>query len=88
MARVDFKFNCGDELRDKVTGLQGIVMVCASYATGCHHYGISPSNAKDGKCPDWEWIDQSRLEMVREKAVTFNLPEVGTSGAFPSGPQA
>ena len=87
MSDVKFKYNNGDLLRDSVTGYEGIVMVCSEYSTGCHHYGLQPRKPKDGKLGDWEWLDQSRLSLVKKEVVNFKIPEDGTtSGAFPSGP--
>lgn len=87
MNNVKFKFESGDILRDRITGLQGVVMVKAEYSTGCHHYGIQPRETKDGKEPDWTWLDQSRLDLVEKGAVKFSIPEATTSGPFPSGPK-
>jgi len=81
------KFSNGDKLRDKVTGLKGIVQVVAFYATGCTHYGIQEQTVKDGKTPDWEWFDESRVEMVKPKAVKFATKERKPSGPCPAGPQ-
>ncbi len=88
MKTINFKFSNGDTLRDKVTGLTGVVMVCAAYATGCHHYGLLPRELQNGKQADWEWIDVSRLELVEPASVTFNQDENQTSGPSPCGPKA
>ncbi len=82
------KFSNGDLLRDKVTGIEGIVSVVAFYATGCIHYGIQPQKVlENGTMPDWTWLDESRLELVRAGAVAFDVPDGGTSGPMPQGPQ-
>lgn len=86
MSNVNFKYENGDILKDKVTGLEGVVMVRAEYSTGCHHYGLQPQVVKEGKSPDWDWLDQSRLELVKKGAVKFGVKNKPTSGAFPSGP--
>lgn len=89
MKPCDFKFECGDLLRDRVTGLEGCVMVRAEYATGCHHYGIMPNKLKsDGTEYDWTWLDQSRLELVTQQAVEFQIDKTRTSGPQPCGPKA
>lgn len=82
-----FKFENGDILRDRVTGLEGVVMVKASYSTGCHHYGIQQQEIIAGREPDWIWLDQSRLEMVKPAAVKFEIDPNRTSGPMPSGPK-
>lgn len=88
MSKVNFKYENGDTLMDKVTGLVGVVMVRAEYSTGCHHYGIQPQKLESGKALEWDWLDQSRLELVSKNAVKFDI-EKGkpASGAFPAGPQ-
>jgi hypothetical protein len=93
MTTVNFKFDVGDLLMEKVTEMEGIVMVMAKYSTGCHHYGLLPRFVKDDKTePDWTWYDESRLVLVRKGAVCFDeeLNEASLkkpSGAFPSGPK-
>ncbi len=80
MERVSFRFNIGDEVKDKVTGMKGIVMVQAFYATGCSHFGIQQrSVSKEGKTPNYEYFDESRLELITEKVVDFNIKKP-TSG--------
>lgn len=83
---VNFKFNNGDILRDKVTGLTGVVMVCAEYATGCHHYGLQSRELANGKPGEWEWLDQSRLELVKSSAISFSVDTTRRSGPEPKGP--
>ena len=87
MSTVNFKYENGDILKDKVTGLKGVVMVRAEYSTGCHHYGIQSEKLESGKPVDWEWLDQSRLELVKKNAVAFSFDTAKPSGCFPSGPK-
>ena len=87
MLQVNFKFALGAKLRDKVTGLTGIAMVRAEYATGCHHYGIQPTELNNGKPIDWEWLDVSRLELADQTLIEFNKQPNRTSGPSPKGPQ-
>ena len=85
----NFKWDNGDTLRDKVSGIEGVVMVRAEYSTGCHHYGLLPLNsANDAKIPDWNWLDQSRLELVEKHTVNFKVNPNSTSGPMPTGPEA
>ena len=60
-----FKFLLGESVREKITGLEGIILARAEYATGCRHYGIQQRMiTSEGKIPDYEWIDESRLESL------------------------
>lgn len=80
------KFANGDILKDIVTGFEGAVMVVAFYSTGCVHCGLQSRKLKDdGTFNNWEWFDQSRLELVKKEALVFDVTE--TSGPMPTGPQ-
>ncbi|MCP3965089.1 MAG: hypothetical protein GY718_01870 [Lentisphaerae bacterium] len=87
MSSVNFIYNNGDIAKDRVTGLEGVVMVRAEYSTGCHHYGIQPRETIDTKEPDWTWFDQSRLDLVESKGVVFKTQHTPPSGPFPAGPK-
>jgi len=75
---VTFEYNCGDKLRDKVTGLEGIVMVACEYSTGCIHYAIAPP-LHDGKAPAWQWLDSNRFELLSQKEVYFAIIQTKTA---------
>ncbi len=85
--KVNFVYDNGDVLKDRVTGLEGVVMVRAEYSTGCHHYGLLPQEINDSKEPDWTWFDQSRLDLVKSKGVVFKTQDTPPSGSFPAGPK-
>lgn len=69
------KFKLGEVLRDKITGYIGVVMGRTEYMTGCTHYGLlSPELTKDGKIAEYEWIDESRLELTKKQAVRREGP--------------
>lgn len=87
MSTVNFKYENGDILRDKVSGLEGVVRVRAEYSTGCVHYGIQSQELKDGAPRSWVWLDQSELQLVLSGAVSFDINETPVSGPMPSGPQ-
>lgn len=78
----EFKYKIGQTLKDLITGLEGVVMVRAEYFSGCHHYGLSVrSLSKDGKVPEWEWIDESRLEPVVNKPIVRFAERSGPTSA-------
>ena len=79
----NFKFSMGATLRDKVTGFEGVVMVRAEYFTGCNHYGLCWTNCPEGKLAEWQWLDQSRLELVDKKEIVLFDIEKPTSGPHP-----
>ena len=54
-----------DKVKDKVTGFSGVILARCEYATGCSHYGVCPERlTKEGKSPEWEYIDESRLVLL------------------------
>ena len=60
-----FKFKMNQVVKDKVTGYQGVILARIEYATGCQHYGVCQQVvSKEGKIPEWEYIDESRLVLV------------------------
>jgi len=77
---MEFKFELGEVLKDTITGLRGVVMGRTQYITGCNHYGLLVRKLnKDGKVPDWEWMDEMRLQKAGEK-ISFHsapIPKVG-----------
>lgn len=85
---VDFKFDQGEVLKDKVTGFTGVVMGRSDYFTDCHHYGLCSQELKDGKPIEWEWFDDTRLVRVEGKRkVEKELRSKDTpSGPFPNAP--
>lgn len=84
------KFDFGDVVQDMVTSLKGVVMARSEYHTGCTHYGLSPqscSKDKDGRVgvPDWVWLDETRLKLVKRKWVPLRGYQK-TGGSFQNPP--
>jgi hypothetical protein len=57
-----FRFENGDEVRDTVTGVQGVITGRYEYLNGCLRYTIE--YAKDGEPKDMT-LDEDRLELVK-----------------------
>ena len=53
----------GQEVRDKVTGFEGIATARCEYINGCLQFGITPMS-QDGKYPDTNYLDYKRLEII------------------------
>lgn len=63
-----FKFELGIVAKDKVTGFMGLVVGRAEYLTGCKKYALQPQKlTKDGKVPEWDWVDEMMMEVVKGK---------------------
>ena len=85
------KIKLGSTVKDRITGLQGVVMARTEYLTGCAHVAILATKlSKEGKIPEWEWIDEVRciLDKVKE-VVRLSKPVVaeGNGGVAPNAPE-
>lgn len=66
---MEFKFNRGDRVKDKVTGFQGVIVSRADHISGCDTYGVQPEKLKDGVPQDTRWFDEPRLVLVKAEVV-------------------
>jgi hypothetical protein len=64
------KIELGDTAKDKVSGVQGVVVAITRYLTGCDRVAIQPREVKDGKPADWVNLDISQYELVE------NVPRI------------
>ena len=77
-----FKFELGILAKEKIAGFEGVITGRAEYLTGCRKYAIQPQKlTKDGKTTDWEWVDESMVEVVKGKGFKKD-----PSGDEPGGP--
>lgn len=61
-----FKFNLGNNLKDAVTGYQGICTARHEYLNGCIRYTLARPLDKDGKVQEDHWFDEAVLSFVDE----------------------
>jgi len=73
----------GSRVRDKVSGLEGIVIAHTEHITGCATYTVQPP-VKDGKRPELDAFDESRLEVLMTPAQT-GVHKYNQSLNHPSG---
>ncbi len=59
----------GHRVRDKVTGLEGILTTVAFDLYGCIQVAIHPGLDKDGKLRDCHYHDISRIQVLSEDPV-------------------
>lgn len=60
-----FKFELGQEVKDRVTGFKGIIMARTQYLTGCNRYGMQDRKlTKEGKPADWQNFDEDQIDLV------------------------
>lgn len=65
-----FKFDLGDKVRDRITGMEGIVVSRSEHLFGCERYWVDPQELKDGKPVDGRWFDQDSLTLVAAGVIT------------------
>lgn len=71
----------GKKVRDKVTGLEGVVAAISFDLYGCVQATLNSGLDKDGKLRDSYWFDVSRLTILSDTPV-MDVPN------FVSGPVA
>ncbi|HEX2682698.1 MAG TPA: hypothetical protein VHL77_02125 [Ferruginibacter sp.] len=54
----------GKQVKDKITGFEGIAIGVINYLFGCNQIGIAPPMDKEGKRPPVEWFDEGRCEII------------------------
>lgn len=82
---VTWETSLGSTMRDVVTGFEGVAIARSEYLNGCQQFCLKPTEVKDGKVLDGEWIDVGQLEMVGQDLVArFQHPP----GKNPGGPMS
>jgi hypothetical protein len=77
----------GVTVRDRITGFEGVVMGRTEYITGCTHIGVqSKKLSKEGKMQDWEWIDETRCEVIDHWKISLKPSEQRVGGPAPNAP--
>jgi hypothetical protein len=57
-----FKYDLGQEVKDKVTGFSGVIVARTDYMTGCVRYSVQCKKLdKGGKPQDWQSFDEDQL---------------------------
>jgi hypothetical protein len=59
-----FIHELGLKAKDKITGIEGIIVGRCEHLFGCNTYGIAPQKTKEGKRLDTEWFDEGRIEII------------------------
>lgn len=70
---MEFEFNLGEWVKDKITNYSGVVMGRTQYLTQCNVYGVLSTNLnkEQNKPADWAWFDEPRLIRENKKMVTI-----------------
>lgn len=59
-----FQFDCGDVVRDKITGFKGVVIGRSQWLSNYNTYSVKPQTLKDGATLKSEGFDEPQLELV------------------------
>lgn len=54
----------GDQVKDHITGYEGMVYGITEWLYGCRRIAVQSSNLKDGKPQEFEWFDEQRLTLT------------------------
>ena len=76
----NFKFQKGDQLKDLITGFEGICTGRADYITGCNQYSLTTKIDKNSESRNM-WVDENRLKLTKASALSLEI------GKDPGGPQ-
>lgn len=69
--RVRDRVKLGDEVRDKISGFEGVIVARTEYLWGCVQYAVASRRLKDsGEVLDWLWLDVDRVEIVQREEAT------------------
>lgn len=80
-----FQFNCGDVLKDSVTGYQGTVMARIEWLNGCIRYVLQSKAIKDGVPVGEHTVDEQQCTLVKAaKPKAAKKKPIGGSRHTPS----
>jgi hypothetical protein len=55
----------GRAVKDKITGITGIVTGYCIYISGCSQVCVQPPVKKDGTQVDGVWLDEQRVDVIK-----------------------
>jgi hypothetical protein len=67
----------GDRVRDRVTGLSGIMVGISYWLAGCARGAIQPETSKAGKAPESFWVDVPLLVVVKKGVIPQTVVHPG-----------
>lgn len=84
-----FDFDFGTAIREKITGMKGVVISQITYANGCIQYGVQPSQLdKEGGMRKVVYLDMQDVEFdLSATSIDYTQNKVGGPRSAPkSGP--
>lgn len=80
------RLELGDEVRDVVTGYQGIIVTRSEFLNKCVRHAVQSQELKDGKPVDSQYFDEEQLEIVTAQKI--RSPKVVQTGGPRDVPSA
>jgi hypothetical protein len=71
----------GDVVKDKITGLQGVVVSTHDYMYGCRRFSVQPMQLHEGKPVEPSSFDEPQLDLIAEGGMPAK------TGLEPGGPR-
>jgi hypothetical protein len=81
-----FKHQLGARVRDRVTGLEGVIVARVEWLYGCRRYTVQPAGVKDGKPFDTIGFDEDALDVL-SPGIEGTVRDSGGPTAEPSQPR-
>lgn len=78
----------GDEVRDMLSGFEGIAVSKTSFYLGCERVNVQPKVKKDGTLPGEETFDDPQLEVIKSRATLERSRAKKKKKAPPGGPRS
>lgn len=78
--------NIGDRVKDKITGLTGIVVSRHDYLHGCARFCIQPEILHEGKPVEQSTFDELQLDLVEAGVIQVGGRDKGGPRQEPSRP--
>lgn len=61
--------SCGDHVRDRISGFEGIVTSITDFIAGCRRIAVNSRELKDGKPLESEAFDEPDLEIIEKNVI-------------------
>lgn len=69
--------NCGDRVKDKITGFKGIVVAKTEWLNGCLRISVQPEELHEGKPMEQQTFDVEQLSLIEAGVCVLVQPPTG-----------
>jgi len=63
--RRPFRVPIGARVRDRITGVEGVVVARTEYLRGCNRYSVQQAAGKNGEVPAWHMCEEDDCEVLQ-----------------------